>query len=203
MTRPEQYYVAGLVFFVLFVVLGEVVIRWPALRVDRAALFHSHFTRLARALTWSGRSPFLVSASILAAAIFAALRLPLWIPFTIILSQMLSQTSAELFKAHYRRVRPEHWVHGLDPGKSYPSGHAVTALVYFAGWAVVVAFSAVPPPFKFVIVAPLILWGIGIDWSRLALGAHYLTDVAGGTLLGAAWMCAVLGALHQSALSVP
>ena len=33
---------------------------------------------------------------------------------------------------------------------------------------------------------------VGISWSRLALGAHYLTDVVGGLLFGAAFLCAAL-----------
>jgi membrane-associated phospholipid phosphatase len=34
-------------------------------------------------------------------------------------------------------------------------------------------------------VAPLLaLWGCGVIWSRLALGAHYVTDLVGGVLLG-------------------
>jgi undecaprenyl-diphosphatase len=31
---------------------------------------------------------------------------------------------------------------------------------------------------------------IGIPWSRVALGAHYVTDVAGGLLYGVAWLFA-------------
>jgi membrane-associated phospholipid phosphatase len=35
-----------------------------------------------------------------------------------------------------------------------------------------------------VVVAPLFaLWGCGVIWSRLALGAHYVTDLIGGVLL--------------------
>jgi undecaprenyl-diphosphatase len=33
---------------------------------------------------------------------------------------------------------------------------------------------------------------VAIGWSRLALGAHYATDVLGGYLLGGAWLCLAL-----------
>jgi membrane-associated phospholipid phosphatase len=43
---------------------------------------------------------------------------------------------------------------------------------------------------KIALVALLAFWIAGIGWSRLALGAHYPTDVIGGTLFGVAWACA-------------
>jgi len=41
----------------------------------------------------------------------------------------------------------------------------------------------------------LAVCAVAIPWSRLALGAHYATDVLGGLLLGAAWLCLVFAAL--------
>jgi len=199
-SRAAEYYVVAGILFVAFIALGEIVTRKPALRVDAAALFHMHATPLARFFTLSGRWLFIVSGFVVATAIFTHLHRGIIIPLLLALSQMLTQGLAELFKAHFRRVRPEYWIVGLDPGKSYPSGHAVTAIVYFCGWACVVAFSALPPGPKYALVALLVAWAIGVDWSRLALGAHYLTDIAGGTLLGSAWLCAMLGAAHQFAL---
>ncbi len=201
MSRAAEYYVVAGVLFTAFIALGEIVSRKPALRVDAAALFHMHATPLARFFTMSGRWLFLTSGFIAATIIFALQHRGIIIPLLLTISQMLTQGLAELFKAHFRRVRPEYWIVGLDPGKSYPSGHAVTAIVYFCGWACVVAFSALAPQAKYALVGLLIVWAIGVDWSRLALGAHYLTDIAGGTLLGSAWLCAMLGAAHQFALA--
>jgi membrane-associated phospholipid phosphatase len=201
MSRASEFYIAAGVLFLAFVALGELVVRRPALRVDSAALFHSHVTPLARVFTASGRWLFVTTAFVIATMIFALLHEGVLIPMLLIASQLLSQALAELFKAHYRRVRPNYWIVGLDPGKSYPSGHAVTAIVFFCGWACVVAFSALAPEPKYALMALLVAWAIGVDWSRLALGAHYLTDIAGGTLLGSAWLCAVLGAIHQLALA--
>lgn len=200
MSRATEYYIAAALLFVAFVALGEFVTRKPALRVDSAALFHAHATPLARFFTFSGRWIFITAGFVIATYLFEHFHRGIIIPALLVLSQMITQGLAELFKAHYRRVRPEYWVVGLDVGKSYPSGHAVTAMVYFCGWACVVAFSALTPDWKYVLVGVLVTWAVLVDWSRLALGAHYLTDIAGGTLLGSAWLCAVLGAAHQFAL---
>lgn len=201
MSRPAEYYLASGVLFVAFMALGELVIRRPALRVDSAAVFHSHATPLARILADSGRWPFITAASVIITTAFAVMHRGIWIPGILIVSQLVTQALAELFKAHYRRVRPDYWIVGLDAGKSYPSGHAVTAVVFFCGWACVAAFSSLPALPKDALVVLLVAWAAGIGWSRLALGVHYLTDVAGGTLLGCAWLCAVLGAVQQAALA--
>jgi undecaprenyl-diphosphatase len=200
LNRAAEYYVVAGILFVAFIALGEIVTRKPALRVDSAALFHSHATPLARFFTFSGRWVFITAGFVIATYIYRHTHHGIVIPALLILSQMITQGLSELFKAHYRRVRPEYWIVGLDLGKSYPSGHAVSAMVYYCGWACVVAFSALPHDPKYALVALLIAWAVCVDWSRLALGAHYLTDIAGGTLLGSAWLCAVLGAVHQFAL---
>jgi len=200
-SHAAELYVAAGTLFVAFMALGELVIRRPALRVDSAAIFHSHATPLARVLADSGRWPFITAAFVLTTAAFAMLHRGIWIPVILIASQLVTQALAELFKAHYRRVRPEYWIVGLDSGKSYPSGHAVTAVVFYCGWACVIAYSSLPVEPKYALVALLVAWAAGIGWSRLALGVHYLTDVAGGTVLGAAWLCAVLGAVQQAALA--
>ncbi len=201
MSRAAEFYVAAGVLFVAFMALGELVIRRPELRVDSAAPFHAQATPLARALAASGRWPFITTAFVIVTTAFAVLHRGIWIPLILIVSQLVTQALAELFKAHFRRVRPAYWIVGLDPGKSYPSGHAVTAVVFFCGWACVAAFSALPVEPKYALVTLLVAWAAGVAWSRLALGVHYLTDVAGGTLLGCAWLCAVLGAVQQTALA--
>lgn len=58
----------------------------------------------------------------------------------------------------------------------------------------VVLHSALPQTLKLPLAGLLMLWALGVDWSRLALGAHYFSDVFGGTLFGTAWLCALIAA---------
>lgn len=80
-------------------------------------------------------------------------------------------------------------------GKSFPSGHSMQAVVcygalllvllpLFEGWRRRVAIGST--------LALIVLIGL----SRLALGVHYVTDVLGGFVLGAAWLAASVAAFE-------
>ncbi len=187
--------------FAAFLALGWAVSRRPLRSLDaRAVYFRSQGTALALLLTKTGRSKALIAGYVAAIAIYAAGHLPLWIPLVLAASQFVSQIIVESFKLLFRRVRPDYWLIGLDAGHSYPSGHAATAVVSFLGWAVVAASSGLPGELKWPVAIALALWAVGVDWSRLALGAHYLSDVAGGTLFGGAWLCALIAVLGNISL---
>lgn len=198
MSVSEGHYLAAALCFGLFIVLGVVIFGRPHVLFDiHAQKLRARATRLARLLTFSGRTRALAAGYIIAVIVFSIGHLHLRVPVILALSQIVSQSIVEGFKVIYRRTRPDYWLHRLDPGHSYPSGHATTAVVSYAGWAIVVAHSALPDGLKWTLVAALCLWAVGIDWSRLALGAHYFSDVLGGTLFGAAWMFALVGAVGR------
>lgn len=170
--------VAAVTCFTLFLVLGFTVSRRPLGVLDaRAVYFRSQDVPVALIFTKSGRSRALLIGYLTAFAVFAIARLPIWIPLILAASQVGSQIVVESFKRYYRRIGPDYWLVGLEAGNSYLSGDAATAVVSFVGWAIV-------------------LWALGIMWSRLALGTHYFIDVAGSALFGSAWLCAVLAFLR-------
>lgn len=74
-------------------------------------------------------------------------------------------------------------------GKSFPSGHAMSSTIVYG--ALLLAFMpAIPRKRRAMAAAGVLLLLAGIGFSRLALGVHYLTDVVGGYVLGAAWLAA-------------
>lgn len=191
MTLALRLDAIALVLFALFVLLGLRVSRRPLSRLDaEAVIFRGQLTPLALVFTISGRGPAMTVACILSIAICAALRVPLTAALVIALSQLVTQMLVEYAKTLYRRVRPDYWLVGREAGHSYPSGHATTAVVFFCGWAAVVALSSLSGNVKTAVMAILTAWALGIAWSRLVLGAHYFTDVCGGVLFGGAWSCA-------------
>ena len=68
-------------------------------------------------------------------------------------------------------------------GKSFPSGHALGAVVAFGLLVLVVPRRFRIPAAVLGVVAALL-----VSYSRLALGVHYLSDVVGAWLLGGAWL---------------
>ena len=72
-------------------------------------------------------------------------------------------------------------------GQSFPSGHAMTSTVIY-GALLLVFLPAVARRWRpGLLVATVTLVG-AIGFSRLALGVHYISDVLGGHILGAAWL---------------
>ena len=91
-------------------------------------------------------------------------------------------------KFFYRRARPRV---ALERGKrepAYPSGHAAdsTAVLLTGAW-LLAREEMLRPAVAFSIAGAL---AAGTGWSRVALGWHWSSDVAGGWLTGLAVACA-------------
>jgi undecaprenyl-diphosphatase len=78
-------------------------------------------------------------------------------------------------------------------GKSFPSGHSMSAMACYGALLVVVLPLLAPVTRRWVAgVIGLVVLGVGA--SRIGLGVHFLSDVLGGFLLGAAWLAVVVAA---------
>jgi undecaprenyl-diphosphatase len=109
----------------------------------------------------------------------------------------------EIVKIVVARSRP-HLFAGAEhaAGYSFPSGHAMDAIVFFG----TLAYVAIKLTGRrdVAIVASLlavILAGL-IGLSRVVLGVHYPSDVVGGWLLGAAWLGAIIAGFRQWAVRI-
>jgi undecaprenyl-diphosphatase len=95
-----------------------------------------------------------------------------------------------LLKLVFGRARPDLiWQLVTENKASFPSGHALGAAVTF--------------PLLGLFAGRKALFGAGvalalmIGISRVFLGVHWLSDVVGGWLLGAAWVCATLAMMAR------
>lgn len=187
----------------IFCILGYALSRASGLwRIDvEAAALRGQATPLAALFTASGRALPLFVIALVTLVIAAITRADVWITVAILAAQVLSQGVVELIKSVLARRRPDAWLIRQELGFSYPSGHATTAIVFFASCAAFALISPWPETMKITAAVLLAIWMAGIGWSRMALGAHYPTDVLGGTLFGVAWSCMLWALLlHFGAL---
>ena len=194
MTRPDSsLYIGVAVAIALFGALGLTFARRPFAFFDALGTkISGGGIRLAIVFTRSGYSRWLGIVAVLGAIAAVALRENLALIALLIALQLLSQLSANGVKRLVARMRPEVWHFREELGFAYPSGHAVTGIVFYIGWATVICTWHISPATGPAVFVAAVLWAFGIGWSRIALGAHRVTDVLGGYLLGVAWLCAFL-----------
>jgi membrane-associated phospholipid phosphatase len=80
-------------------------------------------------------------------------------------------------------------------GNSFPSGHSMQAVVCY-GALLLVLLPLIPDRHRTKAMVATATWALLIGLSRLALGVHYVSDVAGGFVLGAAWLAASVAAFE-------
>lgn len=178
--------------------------RWgPLLQADDAArdglhtyaLAHPMFVTLMRFTSNSGSAvAWQIMTVVVAGYLFwrRRVRLAIFVIVTIAGSSLINT----LVKTTAHRARPvvDHpLLH--EPGKSFPSGHAQAAA---AGYAVLLLILL---PYLnrvgrrlAVTVAVVIVLAIG--FSRVALAAHYVSDVLAAYVLGLAWVAVMAVAFH-------
>lgn len=74
---------------------------------------------------------------------------------------------------------------------SFPSGHAMTAVVLW-GTLTLIALPVVRRATRPWLVAALVVLVGVVGFTRLALGVHFLSDVVAGWTMGAAWLAAMV-----------
>jgi len=195
--------VAGLLLAVPFALLLLLVVdHWaPLQRLDLRmddnlnafAFHHSTYVSLLRAVTNIGSPATFELLSVPVAVLLLVRRQPrlaVWLLVTVFGGELLSQLVKQAVGR--KRPLPLHPVaHALSA--SFPSGHALGSVVG-VGAVLLVGLPYARPSLRPPLIALGALMVVAIGFSRLGLGVHYLSDVLGGYVLGAAWLMATTAA---------
>ena len=172
--------------FACFAALGVVfsnAASISALDLDARALA-GQGVPIALFFTQAGRFPVFAALCVLL-LIFGFVRRAYLGPMVVtVVALALAWKVSDFFKDFFHRPRPDYWVAIHETSASYASGHAVLSLTFYGLLAYIVSRSSLPANVRSAAVAVAALWILATGWSRLALGAHYLSDVIGGYLLG-------------------
>lgn len=115
---------------------------------------------------------------------------------------VLAWRLADFFQRFYHRPRPAVWFVKHEHAFSYPSSHAAIAAAFYVFWTVLLYRSELAPRTRAAGAASMTILAVGICWSRVALGAHNITDVAGGAFLGGGIVLCVLALLQAVGISL-
>jgi len=178
--------------------------RWvPLLRADRGvrdglhryAVSHSGFVAVMQLISDSGSAVVWIVVLALVSGWLLWRRRPRHALFVVITAAGSSLLN-EAVKTAVHRLRPvlTHPV-AREQGLSFPSGHAQSATV---GYAVLllVLLPIVYGAWRRSAVTFAVVMVLAIGFSRIALGVHYVSDVVGGYVLGAAWVAAMTAAFN-------
>jgi membrane-associated phospholipid phosphatase len=159
------------------------------------AVDHGPFVTAMKALSTLGSAPVYI-------AVFAAVvgwllwrrlpRLALFVVVTVAGSSLLNQV-VKVAVDRSRPVLPDPVAHAN--GMSFPSGHAQSAVVAYSV-LLLVFLPVLRGAWRPTGVAVAVLMVLGIGFSRVALGVHYVSDVLAGYVLGAAWVLAMAAAFN-------
>ncbi len=116
----------------------------------------------------------------------------LWKELVMVVFGLVGASSLFLFLSNLiGRPRPptQIWIVLTIPG--FPSGHAVTVVVFYG----LLAYLLVPRMrsvfWKVVVAAAALFLIVFVGFSRVFTGGHYLTDVLAGYSVGIAWSAAI------------
>ncbi|MEU1071477.1 MULTISPECIES: phosphatase PAP2 family protein [unclassified Streptomyces] len=164
--------------------------RTVADRLHRTAVAERGFTHANRVLTdwvwdtWTMRA--LLAAVVVAVFVRGGRRMALWAAATSALGTLVQQT----MKAALGRERPR-WPDPVDSASyaAFPSGHALTVTVTFGLLLWLAAARGARPAVRRAVAAAGAVSVLGVGFTRVYLGVHWLSDVVGGWLIGAALVC--------------
>lgn len=92
--------------------------------------------------------------------------------------------AADQLQHVFMRPRRLDWIVKHETSFSYPSSHATLAVAFYGFWAFLLFTSELPQRVRLWGAGLLVALILGVMWARLALGAHYPSDIVGGAMLG-------------------
>lgn len=174
---------------ILFSIICYGVLSYDSLVIDTKVysfiinnIMNDGLTSILKAITELGGVAFTVLAGVL---IFMFCKKNRWfITIDLVGVTLVNQ----VIKHIIRRPRPNVLRLVEESGYSFPSGHSMVSMAFY-GIIIYLVYKNVSNKYlKWILIILLSLLILSIGFSRIYVGVHYFTDVAGGFLLGLAYL---------------
>ena len=174
---------------ILFSVICYGVLSYDSLVIDTKVysfiadnIMSDGITSVLKVITELGGVAFTVLAGVL---IFMFCKKIRWfVTFDLVGVTVINQA----IKHIVRRPRPNVLRLVEESGYSFPSGHSMVSMAFY-GIVIYLVYKNVSNKYlKWLLITLLSLLILSIGFSRIYVGVHYFTDVAGGFLLGLAYL---------------
>ena len=174
---------------ILFGIICYGVLSYDSLVIDTKVysfiinnIMNDGLTPILKAITELGGVAFTVLAGVL---IFMFCKKNRWfITIDLVGVTLVNQ----VIKHIIRRPRPNVLRLVEESGYSFPSGHSMVSMAFY-GIIIYLVYKNVSNKYlKWILIILLSLLILSIGFSRIYVGVHYFTDVAGGFLLGLAYL---------------
>jgi undecaprenyl-diphosphatase len=195
--------VAGVAALVAFGVLAHEVLGENENGFDnvvfnylRENLITPRLTPLMEGFTFLGSSTFLLPAYLLF-IIFYLYKKQKRRSIEIFLIGALGILLNYLMKLFYHRVRPTEPLISPLQSFSFPSGHAMSAFIFYGLLIYLVWNTQLTRIYKVIAAIFLVAIALAVGFSRVYLRVHYPSDVIAGFCLGLAWICFAIWVLEK------
>ena len=174
---------------ILFSIICYGVLSYDSLVIDTKVysfiinnIMNDGLTPILKAITELGGVAFTVLAGVL---IFMFCKKNRWfITIDLVGVTLVNQ----VIKHIIRRPRPNVLRLVEESGYSFPSGHSMVSMAFYGIIIYLVYKNVTNKYLKWILIILLSLLILSIGFSRIYVGVHYFTDVAGGFLLGLAYL---------------
>ena len=174
---------------ILFSIICYGVLSYDSLVIDTKVysfiinnIMNDGLTPILKAITELGGVAFTVLAGVL---IFMFCKKNRWfITIDLVGVTLVNQ----VIKHIIRRPRPNVLRLVEESGYSFPSGHSMVSMAFYGIIIYLIYKNVTNKYLKWILIILLSLLILSIGFSRIYVGVHYFTDVAGGFLLGLAYL---------------
>ena len=173
----------------LFSIICYQILNYDSLAIDKNVysfiadnIMNGGLTPILKVITELGGVAFTIIAGVL---IFIFCKKIRWfVTFDLVGVTLVNQ----IIKHIVRRPRPNILRLVEESGYSFPSGHSMVSMAFY-GIIIYLVYKNVSNKYlKWLLISLLSLLILSIGFSRIYVGVHYFTDVAGGFLLGLAYV---------------